>query len=198
MIFIEFVRGVPLITVLFMANTMLPLFLPADMTVDRLARPLIGVALFASAYMAEVVRGGLQAMPKGQYEGAMSLGLNYWQMMVFIILPQALRIVIPDIVNTFIGLFKDTTLVSIVGIFDLLKTIEASRIDPQLGGADHQLHGLCLRGLLLLRLLLRHVALFPRGRASACGRPKQVSSMATTLTSRQAAIDPTARAGDRA
>ena len=129
-IFIEFVRGVPLITVLIMANTMLPLFLPAEITVDRLARPLIGVALFASAYMAEVVRGGLQAMPKGQYEGAMSLGLNYFQMMVFIILPQALRIVIPGIVNTFIGLFKDTSLVAIVGIFDLIKTIEASRIDP--------------------------------------------------------------------
>jgi general L-amino acid transport system permease protein len=130
-IFIEFVRGVPLITVLIMANTMLPLFLPADMTVDRLARPLIGVAFFASAYMAEVVRGGLQAMPKGQYEGAMSLGLNYPQMMVFIILPQALRVVIPGIVNTFIGLFKDTSLVAIVGIFDLIKTIEASRIDPE-------------------------------------------------------------------
>jgi general L-amino acid transport system permease protein len=129
-IFIEFVRGVPLITVLIMANTMLPLFLPVDITVDRLLRPLIGVAFFASAYMAEVVRGGLQAMPKGQYEGAMSLGLNYWQMMVFIILPQALRIVIPGIVNTFIGLFKDTSLVAIVGIFDLVKTIEASRIDP--------------------------------------------------------------------
>ncbi len=129
-IFIEFVRGVPLITVLIMANTMLPLFLPGDMTVDRLLRPLIGTALFASAYMAEVVRGGLQAMPKGQYEGAMSLGLNYPQMMVLIILPQALRIVIPGIVNTFIGLFKDTSLVAIVGIFDLIKTIEASRIDP--------------------------------------------------------------------
>jgi general L-amino acid transport system permease protein len=129
-IFIEFVRGVPLITVLFMANTMLPLFLPEGATVDRLLRPLVGVALFASAYMAEVVRGGLQAMPKGQYEGAMSLGLNYWQMMAFIILPQALRIVIPGIVNTFIGLFKDTTLVAIVGIFDLIRTIEASRVDP--------------------------------------------------------------------
>lgn len=129
-IFIEFVRGVPLITVLIMANTMLPLFLPGDITVDRLLRPLIGTALFASAYMAEVVRGGLQAMPKGQYEGAMSLGLSYPQMMILIILPQALRIVIPGIVNTFIGLFKDTSLVAIVGIFDLVKTIEASRIDP--------------------------------------------------------------------
>ncbi len=129
-IFIEFVRGVPLITVLFMANTMLPLFLPDGITVDRLMRPLVGVAIFASAYMAEVVRGGLQAMPKGQYEGAQSLGLNYPQMMIFIILPQALRIVIPGIVNTFIGLFKDTTLVAIVGIFDLIRAIEASRNDP--------------------------------------------------------------------
>ena len=130
-IFIEFVRGVPLITVLIMANTLLPLFLPGDVTVDRLLRPLIGTAFFASAYMAEVVRGGLQAIPKGQYEGAMSLGLSYPQMMVFIVLPQALRIVIPGIVNTFIGLFKDTSLVAIVGIFDLIKTIEASRIDPE-------------------------------------------------------------------
>jgi general L-amino acid transport system permease protein len=129
-IFIEFVRGVPLITVLIMANTMLPLFLPGGITVDRLLRPLVGVALFASAYMAEVIRGGLQAMPKGQYEGAMSLGLGYWKMMAFIILPQALRIVIPGIVNTFIGLFKDTTLVSVIGIFDFVRTIEASRVDP--------------------------------------------------------------------
>ncbi|HVL71602.1 MAG TPA: amino acid ABC transporter permease [Beijerinckiaceae bacterium] len=129
-VFIETVRGVPLITVLIMANTMLPLFLPEGVTVDRLMRPLVGVALFASAYMAEVVRGGLQAIPKGQYEGAMSLGLPYWQMMGFIILPQALRIVIPGIVNTFIGLFKDTTLVYVIGIFDLVRTIEASRVDP--------------------------------------------------------------------
>jgi general L-amino acid transport system permease protein len=129
-IFIEFVRGVPLITVLFMANTMLPLFLSEGMTIDRLMRPLVGVALFASAYMAEVVRGGLQAIPKGQYEGAQALGLSYPQMMGFIILPQALRIVIPGIVNTFIGLFKDTTLVAIVGIFDLIRTIEAARVDP--------------------------------------------------------------------
>jgi general L-amino acid transport system permease protein len=129
-IFIEFVRGVPLITVLFMANTMLPLFVPQEWSPDRLLRPLIGVAVFAAAYMAEVVRGGLQAIPKGQYEGAMSLGLGYWQMMRLIILPQALRIVIPGIVNTFIGLFKDTTLVTIVGIFDFLRTVEATLIDP--------------------------------------------------------------------
>lgn len=129
-VFIEFVRGVPLITVLFMANTMLPLFVPQEWSPDRLLRPLLGVALFAAAYMAEVIRGGLQAMPKGQYEGAMSLGLGYWQMMRLIILPQALRIVIPGIVNTFIGLFKDTTLVAIVGIFDFLKTVEVTLVDP--------------------------------------------------------------------
>jgi general L-amino acid transport system permease protein len=129
-VFIEVVRGVPLITVLIMANTMLPLFLPVGVSVDRLLRPLVGVSIFAAAYMAEVVRGGLQAMPKGQYEGAMSLGLGYWRMMYLIILPQALRIVIPGIVNTFIGLFKDTTLVSVVGLLDLIRTIEASRVDP--------------------------------------------------------------------
>ncbi|MFL5181253.1 MAG: amino acid ABC transporter permease, partial [Microvirga sp.] len=125
-IFIEFVRGVPLITVLFMANTMLPLFLPGGWRPDSLIRVLVGVSLFSAAYMAEVVRGGLQAIPRGQYEGAMSLGIGYWQMMVFIVLPQALKIVIPNIVNTFIGLFKDTSLVAIVGIFDLIKTVEAS------------------------------------------------------------------------
>ncbi len=129
-IFIEFVRGVPLITVLFMASVMLPLFVPDYMQPDKLLRALVGIALFASAYMAEVVRAGLQALPKGQYEGAMSLGLGWGQMMRLIILPQALKITIPNIVNTYIGLFKDTTLVVIVGIFDFLKAIEASRIDP--------------------------------------------------------------------
>ncbi len=100
-------------------------------------------------------------MPKGQYEGAMALGLSYWQMMRLIILPQALKIVIPSIVNTFIGLFKDTTLVSIVGIFDLLKTIEAARIDPRWAAPDDARDRLCLRRALLLRLLLRHVPLCP-------------------------------------
>ncbi len=133
-VFIEFVRGVPLITVLFMANTMLPLFVPANWTPDRLARPLIGVSLFASAYMAEVVRGGLQSMDKGQFEGAMALGLGYWRMMRLIILPQALARVIPGIVNTFIGLFKDTTLVAIVGIYDFLRTVDTARLDPVWAG----------------------------------------------------------------
>ena len=130
-IFIEFVRGVPLITVLFMANVMLPLFVPSEYAPDKLLRALIGIALFASAYMAEVVRAGLQALPKGQYEGAMALGLPYGLMMRLVVLPQALKITIPNIVNTFIGLFKDTTLVVVVGIFDFLKAIEAARIDPR-------------------------------------------------------------------
>src|SRR4029077_1616947 len=130
-IFIEFVRGVPLVTVLFMAGVMLPLFVPEQYSPDKLVRALVGIAMFASAYMAEVVRAGLQAIPKGQYEGAMAVGLRYWQMMRLIILPQALKITIPNIVNTYIGLFKDTTLVSIVGLFDLLKAIEASRVDPK-------------------------------------------------------------------
>ena len=130
-IFIEFVRGVPLITVLFMAGVMLPLFVPEQLSPDKLVRALVGIAIFASAYMAEVVRAGLQAIPRGQYEGAMAVGLRYWQMMRLIILPQALKVTIPNIVNTYIGLFKDTTLVFIVGIFDLLRTIEVARIDPK-------------------------------------------------------------------
>ncbi len=132
--FIEFVRGVPLITVLFMANTMLPLFVPESWSPDRLLRPVIGVALFASAYMAEVIRGGLQALPKGQSEAGMALGLGYWARMRLIVLPQALTIVIPGIVNTFIGLFKDTTLVAIVGIFDFLRTVDTARLDPVWAG----------------------------------------------------------------
>jgi general L-amino acid transport system permease protein len=130
-IFIEFVRGVPLITVLFMANVMLPLFVPESLAPDKLVRALIGVALFASAYMAEVVRGGFAAIPRGQYEAARALGLAYWPMMALVVLPQALRVTLPNIVNTFIGLFKDTTLVFVVGIFDLLRTIEAARGDPK-------------------------------------------------------------------
>jgi len=130
-VFIEFVRGVPLITVLFMAGVMLPLFVPEQYSPDKLVRALVGIAIFASAYMAEVVRAGLQAIPRGQYEGAMAVGLGYGQMTRLVILPQALTVTIPNIVNTYIGLFKDTTLVFIVGIFDLLRTIEVARIDPK-------------------------------------------------------------------
>jgi general L-amino acid transport system permease protein len=128
--FIEFWRGVPLILVLFMASNLLPLFLPDGVNFDKLLRALLGVAFFASAYMAEVVRGGLQAIPKGQYEGASALGLTYWQSMQKIILPQALKLVIPGIVNTFIGLFKDTTLVLIIGIFDVLGVLQSAYNDP--------------------------------------------------------------------
>jgi general L-amino acid transport system permease protein len=128
--FIEFWRGVPLITVLFFATYMLPFFLPGSWRIDGLLRVLIGVVLFAGAYMAEVVRGGLQAIPRGQFEGAMALGLGYWRMMGFVILPQALRLVIPGIVNSFIALFKDTTLVLIVAIFDLLGQLRAAFADP--------------------------------------------------------------------
>lgn len=133
-VFIEFVRGVPLITVLFMANFMLPLFVPDTWAPDPLLRPLIGIALFASAYMAEVVRGGLQAMPKGQFEAARALGFGPWKTMRLVILPQALAIVIPGIVNTFIGLFKDTTLVAVVGIFDFLRTVDSAGVDPRWAG----------------------------------------------------------------
>ncbi|HWX81985.1 MAG TPA: amino acid ABC transporter permease [Xanthobacteraceae bacterium] len=129
--FIEFVRGVPLITVLFMASVMLPLFVPEPLAPDKLVRALIGVALFASAYMAEVVRGGLLAIPRGQYEAAQALGLSYWRMTGLVILPQALRVTLPNIVNVFIALFKDTTLVFIVGIFDFLRTVEVARGDQK-------------------------------------------------------------------
>jgi general L-amino acid transport system permease protein len=127
--FIEVMRGVPLITILFMASVMLPLFLPEGVNFDKLLRALVGVALFSAAYMAEVVRGGLQAIPKGQYEAAQALGLSFWKMMGLIVLPQALKIVIPGIVNTLIGLFKDTTLVLIIGLFDLLGIVQAALTD---------------------------------------------------------------------
>ena len=129
-VFIEFWRGVPLISVLFMASVMLPLFLPEGVNFDKLLRAMIGIILFQSAYMAEVVRGGLQAIPRGQYEAAAALGLGYWKSMRLIIMPQALKLVIPGIVNTFIALFKDTTLVLIIGLFELLKTVETAITDP--------------------------------------------------------------------
>jgi len=144
--FIELWRGVPLITVLFMSSVMLPLFLPEGVNFDKLMRALIGVTMFSAAYMAEVVRGGLQAIPKGQYEAAQALGLNYARMMALIVLPQALRYVIPSIVNTFIGLFKDTTLVAIIGMFDLLGAI-------QLGNADPNWLGFAIEGYAFAALL---------------------------------------------
>jgi general L-amino acid transport system permease protein len=131
--FIELWRGVPLITVLFMASVMIPLFLPQGVSFDKLLRVFIGISCFWGAYMAEIVRGGLQAIPAGQYEAAKALGLGYWKRMILIILPQALKIVIPGIVNTLIALFKDTTLVLIIGLFDILGTIQSTVSDPAWG-----------------------------------------------------------------
>lgn len=145
-IFIEAVRGVPLVTVLFMASVMLPLFLPAGVTFDKFLRALVGVSMFAAAYMAEVVRGGLQAIPKGQYEGADSLGLNYWQKTGLIVLPQALKLVIPGIVNTFIGMFKDTSLVYIIGMFDLLGIVRQNFSDANWASAQTPISGLIFAG----------------------------------------------------
>ncbi len=128
--FIELWRGVPLITVLFMASVMIPIFFPPDWRIDKLARCLIGVTLFSSAYMAEVVRGGMQGVAGGQYEAAQALGMTRFQLLSAVILPQALRLVIPGVVNTFIGLFKDTTLVLVIGLFDLLGIVQAASTHP--------------------------------------------------------------------
>ena len=128
--FIELVRGVPLISVLFMASVMFPLFLPEGVTIDKLLRAQIGIILFTAAYLAEAIRGGLQAVPRGQYEAADALGLSYWKKMGLIVLPQALKISIPPVVNQFISMFKDTSLVIIIGLFDLLSTAKAALTDP--------------------------------------------------------------------
>lgn len=128
-VFIEVFRSVPLITVLFMATTMVPLFLPEGVSFDKLLRAIVAVCLFAAAYMAEVVRGGLQAVPRGQAEAAAALGLSYWKTTGLIVMPQALKLMIPNIVSNFIGLFKDTTLVAIIGLFDLLGMVKAMSND---------------------------------------------------------------------
>ena len=129
-LYVELIRGVPLISLLFMASVMFPLFLPEGMNIDKLLRAQIAIILFAGAYLAEVVRAGLQALPKGQYEAADAMGLTYWQKTGLIILPQALRMVIPPLVNTFIGFFKDTSLVLIIGIFDLLTAAKTAIVEP--------------------------------------------------------------------
>jgi general L-amino acid transport system permease protein len=129
-LYVELIRGVPLISLLFMASVMFPLFLPEGMNIDKLLRAQIAITLFAGAYLAEVVRGGLQSLSRGQYEAADALGLSYWQKTGFIILPQALRTVIPPLVNTFIGFFKDTSLVLIIGIFDLLTAGKTAVVEP--------------------------------------------------------------------
>lgn len=145
--FIELWRAVPLITVLFMASVMLPLFMPQGMSVDKLLRALVGVTLFTAAYLAEVVRGGLAAIPRGQYEAASALGLGYWRSMAFIILPQALKHSIPGIVNNFISLFKDTSLVSIVGIFDLLNAVQSASSDNTWASPTRAITGYVFAGI---------------------------------------------------
>jgi len=167
--FIEFWRGVPLITVLFFATYMLPLFLPGGASIERLVRALIGVALFAGAYMAEVVRGGLQAIPKHQYESAAALGLGYWRTMGFVVLPQALTNVIPGIVNNFIGLFKDTTLVQIVAILDLLGQIRAAFADPNWASPTTLYTGFAFAGgiYFIFCFAMSRYALFVERRAGA-------------------------------
>jgi general L-amino acid transport system permease protein len=146
--FIELIRGVPMITVLFMASVMLPLFLPPGTYFDKLLRAVVGVSIFASAYMAEVIRGGLQAIPKGQFEGADSLGLTYSQKMRLVILPQAIKLVIPSIVSEFIGLFKDTSLVSIIGMFDLLGSVERNFADPNWATVQTPMTGIVFAGFI--------------------------------------------------
>ena len=132
--YIELVRGVPLISLLFMASVMLPLFLPEGVSIDKLLRAQIALVLFAAAYLAEVVRGGLQAIPRGQYEASFAMGLGYWTQMRYVVLPQALRIAVPALVNTFIGFFKDTSLVLVIGLFDLLSTIKLGLTEPAWSG----------------------------------------------------------------
>lgn len=147
-IFIEFWRGVPLITVLFFATYMLPLFVPGNFAVDGLLRALIGVAIFTGAYMAEVIRGGLAAVARGQAEAASALGLSWWKTTSLIVLPQALRYVIPGIVNSFISLFKDTSLVSIVALFDLLGSLRASFSDPNWSTPTTAFTGFAFAGMI--------------------------------------------------
>jgi general L-amino acid transport system permease protein len=170
--FIEFWRGVPLITVLFFATYMLPLFLPGNFTVDGLVRVLIGIALFAGAYNAEVIRGGLQAIPRGQGEAASALGLSYWKTTGLIVMPQALRHVIPGLVNSFIALFKDTSLVSIVALFDLLGQLRASFADPVWATPTTLFTGFAFTGMVYFIFCfgMSRYSLFVENRLNAHGR----------------------------
>ncbi|SLM27470.1 amino-acid transporter subunit; membrane component of ABC superfamily [Desulfamplus magnetovallimortis] len=137
-VYIEMIRGVPLISLLFMSAVMFPLFLPEGVTINKIFRAQTAIILFTAAYIAEVVRGGLQAMPKGQYEAAESMGLNYWQMMRLVILPQALKIVIPPTVGVLISAFKDTSLVAIIALYDLLRTCQSTLSDPKWMGFSNE------------------------------------------------------------
>jgi general L-amino acid transport system permease protein len=138
--YIELVRGVPLITILFMAQLMLPLFLPQGLTIDRVLRAMVGITLFSAAYLAENVRGGLQAIPQGQYEAAQALGLSGAQSMIFVILPQALRLIIPILVGQFIAVFKDTSLVAIVGLLDLVGIAKTVLAQPEFLGLQREVY----------------------------------------------------------
>ena len=129
--FIEFWRGVPLITVLFMSSVMFPMFLPEDFFMDKLVRVIIAISLFEAAYVAEVIRGGLQALPRGQYDAAKSLGMGYWKMHIFVILPQALKLVIPGIANTFLALVKDTPLIFVVGLLEIVGMLNLAKTNPK-------------------------------------------------------------------
>jgi general L-amino acid transport system permease protein len=172
-LFIEFVRGVPFITVLFMADTMLPLFAPESWAPDRLVRPLVGIALFSAAYMAEDVRGGLQLLKRGQYEGAMALGLDYWLMMALIVLPQVLVMIIPGILNNFVGLFMDTTLVSIVGVTDFLEAMNNAFKDPAWSGPTIMATGYVFAGMFYFAAcygMTRYSAFVERSLAGGRGR----------------------------
>ncbi|SFN83039.1 general L-amino acid transport system permease protein [Bradyrhizobium sp. Rc3b] len=168
-VFIEFWRGVPLITVLFFATYMLPLFVPTGFTIDGLMRALIGISLFAGAYQAEVIRGGLMAIPRGQSEAASALGLSWWKTTALIVMPQALRHVIPGIVNSFIGLFKDTSLVSIVALFDLLGSLRASFSDPLWATPSTLFTGFALTGTIYFAFCfgMSRYSLFVERRLSA-------------------------------
>ena len=176
-LYVELIRGVPLIAVLFMASVMFPLFMPAGVNIDKLLRAQIAVILFAGAYLAEVVRGGLQALPKGQAEAADALGLSYWKKTGFIILPQALRLVIPPLVNTFIGFFKDT---SPGADHRPVRPADHGQGRAQRSALAELLHrGLPRAGGDLLRLLLRHVEIQPRPGARAQPRPRALTRSAT-------------------
>jgi general L-amino acid transport system permease protein len=171
-VFIEFWRGVPLITVLFFAAYMLPLFLPRNFTFDTLLRALIGVSLFSGAYMAEIIRGGLQSIPRGQHEAASALGLGYWRTMGLIVLPQALVLVIPGIVNNFIALFKDTTLVLIIAIFDLLGQLRSAFSDPNWATPVTLYTGFAFAGIIYFTFCfaMSRYALFVERRVATPGR----------------------------
>ena len=172
-LYVELIRGVPLISLLFMASVMFPLFMPVGLNPDKLLRAQIAFILFAAAYLAEVVRGGLQALPKGQYEAADALGLSYWQKTGLIILPQALRLVIPPLVNTFIGFFKDTSLVLIIGIFDLLTTGKVASAEPAWQGSANEIY--IVLGAIYFAFCFAMSQIQPRAGARIQPRPQPLS-----------------------